>query len=107
MLYLTNVYGAKFGASALAANGLLRYLVGGSFALFTIPSESPRHPKPAKTTNKFSSVPQPDIPMGVKLTCILSRRICLFAMDLLHVWWQSPQDQCLHYLRYGPYGLRI
>lgn len=39
MLYLTNVYGAQFGASALAANGLLRYLVGGSFPLFTIPSE--------------------------------------------------------------------
>ncbi|KAK1146888.1 hypothetical protein N8T08_002214 [Aspergillus melleus] len=38
MLYLTNVYGARFGASALAANGLLRYLVGGSFPLFTIPS---------------------------------------------------------------------
>ncbi|KAJ5456499.1 hypothetical protein N7530_011773 [Penicillium desertorum] len=37
MLYLTNVYGAKYGASALAANGLLRYLVGGSFPLFTIP----------------------------------------------------------------------
>lgn len=42
MLYLTNVYGAKYGASALAANGLLRYLVGGSFPLFTIPSMSPR-----------------------------------------------------------------
>lgn len=40
MLYLTNVYGAKYGASALAANGLLRYLVGGSFPLFTIPSTS-------------------------------------------------------------------
>ncbi|CAG7916157.1 unnamed protein product [Penicillium olsonii] len=40
MLYLTNVYGAKSGASALAANGLLRYLVGGSFPLFTIPSMS-------------------------------------------------------------------
>lgn len=38
MLYLTNVYGAQYGASALAANGLLRYLVGGSFPLFTIPS---------------------------------------------------------------------
>ncbi|KXG52879.1 Major facilitator superfamily domain, general substrate transporter [Penicillium griseofulvum] len=37
MLYLTNVYGAKYGASALAANGLLRYVVGGSFPLFTIP----------------------------------------------------------------------
>ncbi|KAL3442371.1 major facilitator superfamily domain-containing protein [Aspergillus insuetus] len=37
MLYLTNVYGAKYAASALAANGLLRYLVGGSFPLFTIP----------------------------------------------------------------------
>ncbi|KAE8385737.1 major facilitator superfamily domain-containing protein [Aspergillus alliaceus] len=35
-LYLTNVYGAKYGASALAANGLLRYCVGGSFPLFTI-----------------------------------------------------------------------
>jgi hypothetical protein len=38
MLYLTNVYGAKYAASALAANGLLRYIVGGSFPLFTIPS---------------------------------------------------------------------
>ncbi|KAL4860389.1 hypothetical protein BDV12DRAFT_209612 [Aspergillus spectabilis] len=37
MLYLTNVYGAKYAASALAANGLLRYVVGGSFPLFTIP----------------------------------------------------------------------
>ncbi|KAF7183310.1 hypothetical protein CNMCM7691_003223 [Aspergillus felis] len=35
-LYLTNVYGAKYGASALAANGLLRYAVGGSFPLFTL-----------------------------------------------------------------------
>ncbi|OJZ81400.1 hypothetical protein ASPFODRAFT_85438 [Aspergillus luchuensis CBS 106.47] len=35
-LYLTRVYGAKFGASALAANGLLRYGIGGSFPLFTI-----------------------------------------------------------------------
>ncbi|KAH8434323.1 uncharacterized protein LDX57_011970 [Aspergillus melleus] len=36
-LYLTRVYGAKFGASALAANGLLRYGIGGSFLLFTLP----------------------------------------------------------------------
>ncbi|GKZ64122.1 hypothetical protein AnigIFM50267_003581 [Aspergillus niger] len=35
-LYLTRVYGAKFGASALAANGLLRYGIGGSFPLFTV-----------------------------------------------------------------------
>ncbi|RDW72582.1 uncharacterized protein DSM5745_07754 [Aspergillus mulundensis] len=35
-LYLASVYGASHGASALAANGLLRYLVGGSFPLFTI-----------------------------------------------------------------------
>ncbi|KAL4788797.1 hypothetical protein BDV19DRAFT_395656 [Aspergillus venezuelensis] len=37
-LFLTKVYGASYGASALAANGLLRYLVGGSFTLFTIAS---------------------------------------------------------------------
>ncbi|KAL4735754.1 MFS transporter [Aspergillus similis] len=35
-LYLTKVYGATYGASAPAANGLLRYLVGGSFPLFTV-----------------------------------------------------------------------
>ncbi|KAL4789122.1 MFS general substrate transporter [Aspergillus venezuelensis] len=35
-LYLTRVYGAQFGASALAANGLLRYGIGGSFPLFTV-----------------------------------------------------------------------
>ncbi|KAL4769236.1 MFS general substrate transporter [Aspergillus nidulans var. acristatus] len=35
-LYLTRVYGTQFGASALAANGLLRYGIGGSFPLFTV-----------------------------------------------------------------------
>ncbi|RAK99992.1 MFS transporter [Aspergillus ibericus CBS 121593] len=35
-LYLTRVYGATSGASALAANGLLRYGIGGSFPLFTL-----------------------------------------------------------------------
>ncbi|KAH7168177.1 major facilitator superfamily domain-containing protein [Fusarium sp. MPI-SDFR-AT-0072] len=34
VLYLTNVYGARYGASALAANGVLRYMLGGSFPLF-------------------------------------------------------------------------
>ncbi|KAF7595576.1 hypothetical protein BBP40_005611 [Aspergillus hancockii] len=36
VLYLTAVYGARYGASALAANGLLRYTLGGSFPLFTL-----------------------------------------------------------------------
>ncbi|PWY81571.1 MFS general substrate transporter [Aspergillus sclerotioniger CBS 115572] len=36
VLYLTRVYGATSGASALAANGLLRYSIGGSFPLFTL-----------------------------------------------------------------------
>lgn len=34
VLYLTDVYGAAYGASALAANGLLRYAMGGSFPFF-------------------------------------------------------------------------
>ncbi|EXM12588.1 MFS transporter superfamily [Fusarium oxysporum f. sp. vasinfectum] len=37
VLYLTNVYGARYGASALAANGVLRYMLGGSFPLFVLP----------------------------------------------------------------------
>ncbi|KAJ5180804.1 hypothetical protein N7492_004014 [Penicillium capsulatum] len=44
MLYLTNVCGAQYGASALAANGLLRYLVGGSFPLLRFPGEFPTTP---------------------------------------------------------------
>ncbi|OJJ64559.1 hypothetical protein ASPSYDRAFT_140664 [Aspergillus sydowii CBS 593.65] len=36
VLYLTTVYGGRYGASALAANGFLRYTLGGSFPLFTI-----------------------------------------------------------------------
>ena len=40
MVYLTNVYGARFGASALAANGVLRYMLGGSFPLFALASAS-------------------------------------------------------------------
>ncbi|KAE8145670.1 MFS general substrate transporter [Aspergillus avenaceus] len=34
ILYMTDVYGAAYGASAMAANGLLRYGMGGSFPLF-------------------------------------------------------------------------
>lgn len=34
--YLVDVYGPKTGASAIAANGLLRYLAGAAFPLFTI-----------------------------------------------------------------------
>ncbi|KAH7205377.1 major facilitator superfamily domain-containing protein [Fusarium redolens] len=37
VLYLTNVYGARYGASALAANGVLRYMLGGSLPLFVLP----------------------------------------------------------------------
>ena len=36
MMYLTDTYGAHLGASALAANGLLRYLVGGSFRKYEL-----------------------------------------------------------------------
>ncbi|KAL2014031.1 hypothetical protein VTN00DRAFT_1556 [Thermoascus crustaceus] len=35
-LYLADVYGPLYGASALAANGILRYALGGSFPLFTV-----------------------------------------------------------------------
>lgn len=86
MLYLTNVYGAKFGASALAANGLLRYLVGGSFPLFTLPSMFPsRTPLIGEIFNDFS-VQQLGISLGLQLARICSSRIRVFAMDFLHVW---------------------
>jgi hypothetical protein len=35
-LYMLDVYGPLSGASAMAANGLLRYVMGASFPLFTI-----------------------------------------------------------------------
>ncbi|KAJ9297780.1 hypothetical protein DTO271G3_4001 [Paecilomyces variotii] len=35
-LYLTDVYGPLNGASAMAANGIVRYMLGGSFPLFTV-----------------------------------------------------------------------
>lgn len=38
-LYLVDVYGPLNGASALAANGLLRYIAGAAFPLFTIQSK--------------------------------------------------------------------
>ena len=37
-LYLVDVYGPLNGASALAANGLIRYIVGAAFPLFTVQS---------------------------------------------------------------------
>jgi hypothetical protein len=38
-LYLVDVYGPLNGASALAANGLLRYVSGAAFPLFTVQSK--------------------------------------------------------------------
>ncbi|CBY01433.1 similar to MFS multidrug transporter [Plenodomus lingam JN3] len=35
-LYLTDVYGFQYGASAMAANGIARYTLGGIFPLFTV-----------------------------------------------------------------------
>lgn len=40
-LYLVDVYGRPNGASALAANGLVRYTLGAVFPLFAIQSNSP------------------------------------------------------------------
>ena len=37
-LYLIDTYGALNGASAMAANGLVRYMAGAAFPLFTIQS---------------------------------------------------------------------
>ena len=36
-MYLIDTYAALTAASAIAANGLLRYIMGGTFPLFTIP----------------------------------------------------------------------
>lgn len=35
-LYMLDVYGPLSGASAMAANGLLRYTMGAAFPLFTV-----------------------------------------------------------------------
>jgi hypothetical protein len=39
-MYLIDTYAALTAASAIAANGLLRYIFGGTFPLFTIQSKS-------------------------------------------------------------------
>lgn len=39
-LYLADVYGPMNGASAMAANGVLRYTFGAVFPLFTVQSRS-------------------------------------------------------------------
>jgi hypothetical protein len=36
MTYLLDTYGAMYGASAVAANGLLRYAFGAGFPMFTL-----------------------------------------------------------------------
>ena len=91
MLYLTNVYGAKYGASALAANGLLRYLVGGSFPLFTIPSMPHRlFLLDGHLSHIFLSVQKSRLPLGLKLARVFGSRVRLFTMDLLHIRQQGP-----------------
>lgn len=39
-LYVTDVYGPMNGASAIAANGIARYILGSVFPLFTVQSKS-------------------------------------------------------------------
>lgn len=39
ILYLVDVYGPLNGASASAANGVLRYTLGAVFPLFALPSK--------------------------------------------------------------------
>ncbi|TVY83941.1 Polyamine transporter [Lachnellula suecica] len=36
-LYIVDTYQARYGASAMAANGILRYIFGAAFPLFTLP----------------------------------------------------------------------
>lgn len=36
MTFLLDTYGAMYGASAVAANGMLRYAFGAAFPMFTI-----------------------------------------------------------------------
>lgn len=38
-MYLIETYAALTAASAIAANGLLRYILGGTFPLFTVQSK--------------------------------------------------------------------
>ena len=45
VMYLIDVYGPLNGASALAANGLLRYMSGAAFPLFTVQSKPAFHPR--------------------------------------------------------------
>jgi hypothetical protein len=36
VMYLMDFYGPRYGASAMAANNLLRYLIGAAFPLFAV-----------------------------------------------------------------------
>jgi hypothetical protein len=38
-LYTVDVYGHEYAGSAMAANSLLRYVVGAAFPLFTVQSK--------------------------------------------------------------------
>jgi hypothetical protein len=37
MMYLMDTYGPLYGASAMASNAILRYVLGGTFPLFAVP----------------------------------------------------------------------
>jgi hypothetical protein len=54
-MYLVDTYQALNGASAVAANGLLRYIFGAAFPLFTLQSKSysSRFLEREDSTNEF------------------------------------------------------
>lgn len=93
MLYLISVYGARYGASALAANGLLRYLVGGSFPLFTIPSQWTYLIARRRLLLIGRSVHKPHIPLGVDPPGLPCCRVCFDTLGFLQVRLESAPVQ--------------
>jgi MFS family permease len=93
-LYLTNVYGAKYGASALAANGLLRYAVGGSFPLFTIASMLSKFA--IESLVDCSSVQKSRVQLGLESPGLSGCCVRSPAMDILPIWNQDSSVECLY-----------
>lgn len=87
VLYLSDVYGAMNGASAIAANGILRYTFGAVFPLFTIQSTY-LHARLDKPTKHSDSVPRPRYSMGD-----IPARLCRC----------SPASHTFHFLQVGTF----
>ena len=96
-LYQVDVYGPLNGASAMAGNGLVRYIAGAAFPLFTVQSEcflvSSQDQRSTLKLTWIRSVREIRDPMGHKSARVLIDRHVTHPLGSLQIWTSHSAEE--------------